>query len=290
MATAATQRRAHHGGAAPLLDLRSLGFGDEPVIGPEDESRPLVTLLSDGRPGDGPGLGGRRRCALRSSCQRRSAPSSCTGTSGWETSSPSGARITAVVDWEIWSVGDPRVDLGWFLLNGDPDTYRPADPLLPAARRRGAELAPLSMPARADGCARHGVVRGACLVQVGRDVVTHREAQPPAFLARGTALEADGARAVVVAFGSSGSGRSGTVTAVQRAHIRYRRRRGFLGRWATPGSSTRCARPRGKGRPDGALHGVHPQALFAPVPRGAGRRGSGSIPPRSTTSSPATGS
>jgi aminoglycoside phosphotransferase (APT) family kinase protein len=35
-----------------------------------------------------------------------------------------GDRITAVVDWEIWSVGDPRVDLGWFLLNGDPDTYR----------------------------------------------------------------------------------------------------------------------------------------------------------------------
>jgi aminoglycoside phosphotransferase (APT) family kinase protein len=34
-----------------------------------------------------------------------------------------GARITAVVDWEIWSVNDPRVDLGWFLLNGDPDTY-----------------------------------------------------------------------------------------------------------------------------------------------------------------------
>ena len=35
-----------------------------------------------------------------------------------------GGRITAVVDWEIWSVNDPRVDLGWFLLNGDPDTYR----------------------------------------------------------------------------------------------------------------------------------------------------------------------
>jgi aminoglycoside phosphotransferase (APT) family kinase protein len=33
-------------------------------------------------------------------------------------------RIMAVVDWEIWSVGDPRVDLGWFLLNADPATYR----------------------------------------------------------------------------------------------------------------------------------------------------------------------
>ncbi len=34
------------------------------------------------------------------------------------------SRITAVIDWEIWSVGDPRVDAGWFLINCDPLTYR----------------------------------------------------------------------------------------------------------------------------------------------------------------------
>jgi aminoglycoside phosphotransferase (APT) family kinase protein len=33
------------------------------------------------------------------------------------------ARIAAVIDWEIWSLGDPRVDVGWFLLNADPETY-----------------------------------------------------------------------------------------------------------------------------------------------------------------------
>jgi aminoglycoside phosphotransferase (APT) family kinase protein len=38
----------------------------------------------------------------------------------------SGGRITAVVDWEIWSMGDPRVDVGWFLLNADPRTYERA--------------------------------------------------------------------------------------------------------------------------------------------------------------------
>jgi aminoglycoside phosphotransferase (APT) family kinase protein len=38
----------------------------------------------------------------------------------------SGGRITAVVDWEIWSMGDPRVDVGWFLLNADPRTYNRA--------------------------------------------------------------------------------------------------------------------------------------------------------------------
>ncbi|OBH27428.1 acyl-CoA dehydrogenase [Mycobacterium sp. E342] len=36
----------------------------------------------------------------------------------------SGPRINAVIDWEIWSVGDPRIDVGWFLINCDPDTYR----------------------------------------------------------------------------------------------------------------------------------------------------------------------
>jgi aminoglycoside phosphotransferase (APT) family kinase protein len=34
-----------------------------------------------------------------------------------------GPRITAVIDWEIWSLGDPRVDVGWFLLNADAETY-----------------------------------------------------------------------------------------------------------------------------------------------------------------------
>lgn len=35
-----------------------------------------------------------------------------------------GSRITAVIDWEIWSIGDPRIDAGWFLINSDPDTYQ----------------------------------------------------------------------------------------------------------------------------------------------------------------------
>jgi aminoglycoside phosphotransferase (APT) family kinase protein len=34
-----------------------------------------------------------------------------------------GELASAVVDWEIWSVGDPRVDLGWFLLFADHDNF-----------------------------------------------------------------------------------------------------------------------------------------------------------------------
>ena len=33
-------------------------------------------------------------------------------------------RINAIVDWEIWSIGDARIDAGWFLINCDPDTYQ----------------------------------------------------------------------------------------------------------------------------------------------------------------------
>ncbi|MEB8340204.1 phosphotransferase family protein [Streptomyces endophyticus] len=34
-----------------------------------------------------------------------------------------GERAAAVVDWEIWSVGDPRIDLGWFLLFADHHNF-----------------------------------------------------------------------------------------------------------------------------------------------------------------------
>ena len=37
-----------------------------------------------------------------------------------------GTEVTAIIDWEIWSLADPRVDVGWFLINADPDTYRRA--------------------------------------------------------------------------------------------------------------------------------------------------------------------
>jgi aminoglycoside phosphotransferase (APT) family kinase protein len=32
-----------------------------------------------------------------------------------------GDRVLAVIDWEIWALGDPRVDLAWFLMACNPD-------------------------------------------------------------------------------------------------------------------------------------------------------------------------
>lgn len=54
-----------------------------------------------------------------------------------------GPRLTAVIDWEIWGVGDPRVDLSWLLLHTEPPhtfySRRPpadlaAGRLMPSAR------------------------------------------------------------------------------------------------------------------------------------------------------------
>ncbi|MBO0729480.1 MAG: phosphotransferase family protein [Acidimicrobiaceae bacterium] len=30
-------------------------------------------------------------------------------------------RVVSVIDWEIWAIGDPRVDLAWFLMSCNPD-------------------------------------------------------------------------------------------------------------------------------------------------------------------------
>jgi aminoglycoside phosphotransferase (APT) family kinase protein len=35
----------------------------------------------------------------------------------------SGDRVRAVIDWEIWSRGDPRTDLAWFLLSTQPGRH-----------------------------------------------------------------------------------------------------------------------------------------------------------------------
>ncbi|QUH02063.1 phosphotransferase family protein [Saccharopolyspora erythraea] len=62
-----------------------------------------------------------------------------------------GERAVAVLDWEIWSLGDPRTDLGWFLLFGDhrnfPGVGRetrglPTEPELLAAYLDGAPELP----------------------------------------------------------------------------------------------------------------------------------------------------
>ena len=59
-------------------------------------------------------------------------------------------RVRAVLDWEIWSVSDPRIDLGWFLMTVEPDG-------LPSAVRSTAP----GLPRRPEVLAEYEAVVGA---------------------------------------------------------------------------------------------------------------------------------
>lgn len=37
-----------------------------------------------------------------------------------------GSEVRAIIDWELWALSDPRIDLAWFLVTADPTRYPPA--------------------------------------------------------------------------------------------------------------------------------------------------------------------
>ena len=121
-------------GAARMLarlhavDVESVGLGHEPAGGLVEEvdrwERALDTVDEDLRPGH-------HACAaaLRSAVPEPVTPAILHG--DWRLGNMlcQQGRVAAVIDWEIWSVGDPRIDLAWFLANtefaGNPFALRP---------------------------------------------------------------------------------------------------------------------------------------------------------------------
>jgi len=90
----------------------SAGLGDEPVIGLADEvdrwTRAFATLS--------PEMAGdyeRAAKALRASMPAPLPPAVNHGDYRLGNTLCGGDQVNAVIDWEIWSVGDPRVDLSW---------------------------------------------------------------------------------------------------------------------------------------------------------------------------------
>ena len=79
-----------------------------------------------------------------------------------------GAEPAALIDWEIWSAGDPRVELGWFLVFADGDQLpRRRAARCPVCRPRTSSWACYAGggPALTD----HGLVQRARPPQDGRD-------------------------------------------------------------------------------------------------------------------------
>ncbi len=116
------------------VDLRTLSLDDEPHVGAEQEIDRWCRLLETVDPELVPGWP-TVAAALRSSMPPGVDPAIVHGDFRLGNLLAVGGRINAIIDWEIWSVGDPRVDAGWFLLNADPETYRRPTPYVSVTPR-----------------------------------------------------------------------------------------------------------------------------------------------------------
>ena len=100
------------------------GLADEPVVGLADEvdrwTRAFATL-----PREMAGDYERAAKALRASMPAPLPPAVNHGDYRLGNTLCEGMRVNAVIDWEIWSVGDPRVDLSWMTFFTD-DAGHPA--------------------------------------------------------------------------------------------------------------------------------------------------------------------
>jgi aminoglycoside phosphotransferase (APT) family kinase protein len=101
-----------------------VGLADEPAVGLADEvdrwTRAFATL-----PREMTGDYERAAKALRASMPAPLPPAVNHGDYRLGNTLCEGDRVNAVIDWEIWSVGDPRVDLSWLTFFTD-DAGHPA--------------------------------------------------------------------------------------------------------------------------------------------------------------------
>ncbi len=128
--------------AIHALDPDAIGLGGEPRVGRDEEIDRWCRLLETVDPALVPGWD-EVASALRASAATAVPDAVVHGDFRLGNLLATGADITAVIDWEIWSVGDPRVDVGWFLVNADPATYRRRHALRDGAavtRRAGRAL------------------------------------------------------------------------------------------------------------------------------------------------------
>jgi aminoglycoside phosphotransferase (APT) family kinase protein len=94
--------------------IDSLGFGDEPVTTPADEVRrwvrTLETVPDDLREGYPQAAE-----ALLASAPDLIGPAVVHGDYRLGNMLCDGTTVTGVIDWELWTVSDPRIDLSWML-------------------------------------------------------------------------------------------------------------------------------------------------------------------------------
>jgi aminoglycoside phosphotransferase (APT) family kinase protein len=111
--------------ALHAVNPASIGLGAEPVVGAQSEVDRWCRLLETVDPMLAPGWEA-VAVALREREPVAMPAAVVHGDFRLGNLLSVGATVTAVIDWEIWTVGDPRIDLGWFLANADPATYQRA--------------------------------------------------------------------------------------------------------------------------------------------------------------------
>jgi aminoglycoside phosphotransferase (APT) family kinase protein len=117
----------------------AVGLGGESVVGLADEvdrwTRAFVTL-----PSDMAGDYQRAAKALRASIPKALPPAVNHGDFRLGNTLCEGNRINAVIDWEIWSVGDPRIDLAWLTFFTDDAGHPAVAPGTVAGTPSGREI------------------------------------------------------------------------------------------------------------------------------------------------------
>lgn len=119
------------------VEVTSIGLGDEPAIGLAEEVARWERMLDR----SGIDLGGRAErttAELRERMPSPVAPRLVHGDFRLGNQICEGASVRAVLDWEIWTISDPRIDLGWFLMTFDarglPSAVRAPGPGWPSAQ------------------------------------------------------------------------------------------------------------------------------------------------------------
>lgn len=119
--TVASRARAAAGMLARMqnLDPVALGVGNEPVVPVPEElarwARLLDTVDDDIVPRHA-----ELHAALADRIPAPVAPTLLHGDYRLANMLFAGEDLAAIIDWEIWSVGDPRTDLAWLLMHTDP--------------------------------------------------------------------------------------------------------------------------------------------------------------------------
>jgi aminoglycoside phosphotransferase (APT) family kinase protein len=116
------QSRAHHGveilGGLHRLNPVDLGLGDEVPVALDSEVSRWRRLLHSIRR-DASTLTDRTAAALLSSLPSSMPLAVCHGDYRLGNTLSERDHVNAVIDWELWSVGDPRLDLAYFLRSCD---------------------------------------------------------------------------------------------------------------------------------------------------------------------------